>query len=51
LNTAVARRAGRPGPAVLLIERPIKLEFIMNSRTLTLTIPSAILARADEVIE
>jgi putative ABC transport system substrate-binding protein len=41
-------------PEDLPIERPVKFDFIVNLRaakTLGLTIPPAVLARADEVIQ
>jgi putative ABC transport system substrate-binding protein len=41
-------------PATLPIEQPVKFDFVVNLKTakaLSLTIPSAVLARADEIIQ
>jgi putative tryptophan/tyrosine transport system substrate-binding protein len=44
----------RASPLTLPIEEPVKFDFVVNlktAKTLGLTIPPAVLARADEIIQ
>ena len=50
----VIRAAQKANPVDLLVEQPTKFELVINMKTaksLDITVPSSILAHADEVIK